>query len=705
MASKLLKKVQFKSRSSRLFLLLLILVLALFFSILTTVVREGKTEILWDRWGVPHIYGKDAESLFQAMGWSQMQSHGNLILRLYGQAIGRSAEYWGRKYLESDKYVRAMGIPARAQVWYEEQSSQMRGNLDAFAAGINTYARKHADKIDDQVEVVLPVSGVDVLAHVQRAIHFHFVAQQAGVLSRGQFLAGSNGWAIAPSHSASSNGMLLANPHLPWSDLYLLYEAQLKAPGINAYGVTLVGMPLPAIAFNDHLGWTLTVNPVDGADIYELTLADGGYRWNGEVRPFETERQTLKIKQADGTLREEQLLVRRSVHGPIIAEKEGKAQALRVVGLERAQIVDQLWEMARATNLNQFETALKRLQLPMFNILYADQEGQILYLFNGQVPVRSTGDWDDWQGIIPGDTSETLWTKYHPYEDLPRVLNPDSGWLQNTNDPPWTATLPQRLNKSDYPSYFAPSSLGETENIFRPQRSLQMLRGDKPISLEETIADKFSSRLELADRLLDDLIPAARQLGNQLGLQAADVLETWDRQANADSRGAVLFSLWALSMEPSELFATPWNENAPLTTPDGIGNLNAAVAVLEGVAAQIRSLYGALDVPWGEAVRLRYREKDLPASGSLGRFGSFQVLYLAPADNGRFQSFGGDTYIAAIEFSNPVRAKVLNVYGNATQPGSSHIGDQLSLYVRGELRPVWRTRKEVEAHLESRQVF
>jgi acyl-homoserine-lactone acylase len=103
--------------------------------------------------------------------------------------------------------------------------------------------------------------------------------------------------------------------------------------------------------------------------------------------------------------------------------------------------------------------------------------------------------------------------------------------------------------------------------------------------------------------------------------------------------------------------------------------------------------------------RLRYGNVDLPASGGPGLFGIFRVVDLVPATEGRFQQIAGDSYIAAIEFSNPVQAKVLLTYGNATQPGSAHIGDQLSLYARNELRPVWRTRKEIEAHLESRQVF
>ena len=693
-------------RLNKKFSVLVVVLLTVIFTVAWGINRpvtgDDQTEILWDTWGVPHIYGNNIENLFQGFGWAQAASHGNLILQLYGQARGKAAEYWGQDYLDSDKYVRTMGIPTRAQEWYEAQDPTMRRYLDSFAAGINRYASEHDDQIDDKVKVVLPVDGVDVLAHLQRVTHFNFVVnpQRLESLKSGESQAGSNGWAIAPSHSASGNAMLLANPHLPWSNFYLWYEAQLTAPGIDAYGAALVGMPMFSIAFNDHLGWTATVNTHRGWTAYQLTLADGGYEFDGQVRPFESETQTLKVKQENGTIKEEELVIRRSIHGAVVTQQEGNAIALRVVGLDQPQLMAQLWDMVRSRNRQEFETAVARLQLPMFTILYADRDGHILHIFNGQVPVRSQGDWQYWQGVVPGDTSETLWTKYHPYSDLPRILDPETGWLQNANDPPWTTTFPQRINPDDYPPYMAPQSMN-----FRAQGSAKMLMAENPISFEQMIAKKFSSRLELADRILDDLIAATRQSGDKLANEAANVLANWDRQANADSRGTVLFATWVQLMPNNNQFATSWNPQSPLTTPDSLADPVAAVKTLAGAAARVKSDYGRLDVPWGERARLKYGDVDLPGSGASGQLGSFQVIDFAPMDETKLRSVAGDSYIAAIEFSDPVKARVLTVYGNATQPGSGHIGDQLALYARHELRPVWRTRQDIEAHLESRTVF
>jgi acyl-homoserine-lactone acylase len=635
-----------------------------------------------------------------------MQSHGDLILRLYGQARGRAAEYWGQQYLESDRWVRTVGIPARARDWYRAQSPDFRRYLEAFAAGINAYAREHANKIADEAEAVLPVSAVDVIAHTQRVIHFSFVTGPQAVAAgtrQWQPTAGSNTWAIAPARSASKRAMLLANPHLPWSDFFLFYEAQLTAPGVDAYGATLVGFPIFGIAFNDHLGWSHTVNTHDGQDLYELTLVGSGYRWDGQARAFEVEEQTLKVKQKDGTLRDEKLTVRRSIHGPVVAEKGGRGVALRVAGLDQPGMLEQWWDMARARNLKEFEAALRRLQIPMFTVMYADRDGHIMHLFGGRTPVRPRGDYN-WAGIVPGDTSATLWTRTHPYEELPRVVDPPSGWLQNANDPPWTTTFPASLDPNRFPAYLAPRFMH-----FRAQRSARMLAEDESVSFEELIQYKHSTRMELADRLLEDLIAAARSRGGEKARRAADVLAAWDRSAEAESRGAVLFQAFVRELNrrsgSAGPFAVRWSETDPRRTPRGLADAAVAVAALEAAAASVEADYGALDVPWGQVHRLRQGQVDLPANGGPNELGIFRVVGYAPGPEKRFRAASGDSFVAAIEFSSPVRARVLIGYGNASQPGSPHLSDQLPLFARQELRPVWRTREEITAHLAERKTF
>jgi acyl-homoserine-lactone acylase len=148
-------------------------------------------------------------------------------------------------------------------------------------------------------------------------------------------MPGSNGWAIAPSHTADGHALLLANPHLEWSEHQTFFEAHLQAPGVyDAYGAALVGCPVLTIVFNDNLGWTHTSNTIDAGDLYHLTLKDDGYLYDGEVKPFETLTETIKVRQDDGTLVDDTLEVRRSVHGPVV-EVEGATIAIRMAAVDQ----------------------------------------------------------------------------------------------------------------------------------------------------------------------------------------------------------------------------------------------------------------------------------------------------------------------------------------------------------------------------------
>jgi acyl-homoserine-lactone acylase len=680
----------------------------------------ARTEILWDTWGVPHIFAHDEPGLFRAFGWAQMENHADLLLRLYGQARGRAAEYWGPAYVASDTTARTFDFAGQAHRWYAQQRPAFQVDLTAFAAGINAYARAHPDRLAPDVRQVLPVGPYDVLAHTQR-LFYSFLANTSGcgAVAPTGATAGSNGWAIGPAHAAGGHAMLLANPHLLWSDLDTLMEAQLTGPGINAYGAALVGIPVLAIAFNDHLGWMHTVSSLNGCTLYRLVRAGPWYRFDGRLHPFITRRDSLLVRQPNGTLRRQTLVMRRSIQGPVV-EVGGQSVAIRMVGIDVLPaygVLQEWWDLARARTLVQFQQILRRLQVPLFTVIYADRDGHIMSLFNGEVPVRPRGDAAYWAGLVPGDTSRTLWTTIYPYDALPRVIDPPAGWVQNSNNPPWWTTYPPALNPATFPASLAPQFLA-----LREQYAIQMLMQQQHISFAQLIRDKFSSHMALADRVLPDLLAAARAYGTPLAKRAAAVLVRWDRAADAGSRGAVLFFEWtvllvqhggaggmdaAIMGAPGSFFRIPWSAQQPLTTPRGLAAPRAAAAALDQAARTLLRQAGALDVPWGQVFRLRRGAIDLPASGGFsdpwGIFRAVEFAFPTPDRDGRYASVGGDSFIAAVRFTTPLQARVLLTYGNASQPGSPHIGDQLRLYAHNQLRPAWRTPAEIAAHLSLRE--
>lgn len=439
------------------------------------------TEILWDSWVVPHIYAPTDAQAFKAFGYAQMQAHGDLLMKLYAESRGRASEYWGESHLPTDRFVRTMGIPARAARWRGALPPAMRENLDAFAAGINLYASEHPEHIADSLRVVLPVTAEDVVAHGQKIINFLFMFFGQVSLPDGlnnDFRPGSNMWAIAGKRSASGHPMLLGNPHLPWFDLYLFFESHVVTPGRNFSGVTLVGMPTPVLGFNDHVGWSHTVNTQDAADVFRLTPAGAGYLLDGAERAFDTRTELLTVKLANG-VRVDTLVVRESVHGPVFRDDSTGTFAVRVAALDDPGANEQWWKMGASKSMSEFEAAVRELHIPFFNVMAASGDGHTYYFFGGKTPRRAGGDFNGWRGPARGDSSALVWKEYLAYDELPHLTDPASGWLQNANDPPWTVTWPLAFSPDSFASYLAPR-----EMPFRPQRSALMQLADSSVTFD-----------------------------------------------------------------------------------------------------------------------------------------------------------------------------------------------------------------------------
>lgn len=686
----------------------------------TPAAAAAKNEILWDSYGVPHVYGTTAAAVFYGYGYAQAQSHGDEILRLYGEARGRGAEYWGEKYEATALWVLRNGVPARSKEWYDAQDPAFKANLDAFARGMNDYAAAHPGAIDPAVRVVLPLSGVDVVAHAHRLMNYVYVASPnlggegdapepeapGAQLDRGYVGEdGSNTWAVSGRKTASGHTMLLQNPHLGWDvNYFTYYEAHLVGPDFELYGATQIGLPVIRFAFNQQMGISNTVNGMMGSTTYRLTLKDDGYLFDGKVRPFDVSSTTYKVRQADGSVVEKPLELRSTVHGPVFTRRDGVVVALRVAGLDRPGMLHQYYDMVTAKNYEAFTAAMKRLQVPTFNISYADKDGNVEYIFNGIAPKRKSGDVAFWRGLVPGDSSDYLWTEVHRYEELPRVTNPPAGFIQNTNDPPWFPSWPTTIKAADYPPYMAP----QTPESMRAQNALKMMAEHDRITFEKFRELKLSTRSLLADRTLPDLLAAAKGDASADTQAAVKLLSEWDHVYSKDNRAGLLFEEWArLFAGPGFTgvanYKVPFDPANATSTPTGIKDPSAAVKMLREAIVSTKAKYGALDRVFGEVSRFKLGDVDVPGDGHVGGLGPFRVITWGPLDAaGKRYPQHGETWIGMIEFSTPVKAYGLMSYGNSRQKGTRHRSDQLAHLSNHEFRELWMQRAQIEAHLSER---
>jgi acyl-homoserine-lactone acylase len=210
--------------------------------------------------------------------------------------------------------------------------------------------------------------------------------------------------------------------------------------------------------------------------------------------------------------------------------------------------------------------------------------------------------------------------------------------------------------------------------------------------------------MEAAHRFLDDLFAAVEQYPDSLAGKAATILNAWDKSANADSKGAILFQQWFAKMN-GEMFAKPWDLTAAVSTPDGLKDPKKAVELLVRAADEVLKKYGSLDVAYGDVNRFRANNVDYPGNGGSDRLGVFRTMYFREDKDKKNKAFNGDTYVAITEFGKKVKANVLLSYGNSSQPGSKHASDQLQLLSQKKLRPALLEKSEVLKNLEKKEII
>ncbi|HEY7912208.1 MAG TPA: penicillin acylase family protein, partial [Blastocatellia bacterium] len=435
-----------------------------------------KVLIRRDSYGVPHILAETEEAMAFALGYAQAEDHAAEIARRFITARGEQARFFGIN-IESDFRMKRYANHEVARARFAELTPLFQSMMEAYAEGFNLYVREHRDELPGWIPVF---DGRDVLAQGRaevmrfafdeamiRTIQMKYPADRpAGEIRSplgrsdeqpaAEDLMGSNMIALAPSRTVSGKTILMGNPHQAWSALY--WEAHITVPGkVNFYGSTFVGRPVLTTGFNEHLGWSHTVNYPDLADVLALPLDPDNpaqYIFEGKAHPLTKKEIVVEIKESDGSMREQRRNYYYSHLGPVVHQTVDKVFALKSAILDEFRYYQQWYEMSKARSLEEFTSILKKNQIPMFNIAYADAGGNIMYLWNGTVPRRAEGI--DYRAEVPGETGRYVWKDLLGFDHLPKLINPAGGYVQNCNDPPWWTSLQAVIDRRKYPSYIEP---------------------------------------------------------------------------------------------------------------------------------------------------------------------------------------------------------------------------------------------------------
>lgn len=665
-------------------------------------------EILRDAWGVPHVFGKTDADVAHGLAYAHAEDDFALIQDTLLAARGKLASVHGKGAAPNDYMVQLLRIREVVEAGYPGLDARTRALCQGYADGLNLYAALHPGEARRNL---FPVRGEDIVAGfvhkgplffgLDKVLSALFAEDAPGQGARGEpgprgardvrdlgqaggALLGSNAFAVGPARSADGSTFLVVNSHQPWTGPVAWYEAHLHSEeGWDMVGGLFPGAPVVLVGHNRHLGWAHTVNAPDLVDVFALEIDpedENRYRFDGQWRELEVRQASIEVAiwgPISWTVEREVLW---SVYGPVVRRPHG-TYALRFAAYGEVGAVEQWYRMNRATTFEEWQGALRALAVPMFNTVYADGAGNVYYLYGGRLPVRSSGH--DWRGTVSGTGSETLWSEYLPFDKLPQVKNPASGFVISCNGTPFEATVgPDNPRAEAYASGFGI----ETHQTNRGMRALALLGADASITFEELLSYKFDMMYapgSIMDGLVQQVL-AAPAPADPLRAEAVEVLRGWDRSTAPESERAAL----------AVLAFRPWLE------PRGAAPVETAVLLdaLSEAARTLKAHHGRLTVPWREVNRLRRGQVDL------GLGGGPDVLHAVHGDprDGRLVGRAGDSYILAARWDaqGRVSSRSIHQFGSATSDaGSPHYADQAPLFVERKLKEVWLDEADIRAHL------
>ncbi|MCU0627285.1 MAG: penicillin acylase family protein, partial [Gemmatimonadaceae bacterium] len=669
----------------------------------------ARVTITRDDWGIPHIHGPtDADAVFGMM-YAQGEDDFPADLRALMDAWADGLNW----FLRTNPQVTPRAI-TRFEPWMALSFTEgsIGGDIEGVSlGGIRAFY---------ETPPAPPAGGGRAGAARTReafredgtmstAIRSHDDARRDALLD--SVPGGSNGIALAPSRTASGRALLLINPH---TSHYFRSEAQVRSDaGLDVYGASTWGQFFVYQGFNARLGWMHTSAYPDVVDEYAETveLRDGvpHYRYGTTWRPMTARTVTLRVRTAAG-------LVPRTIttwhthHGPITRREGDRWIATRLMDTPIAAL-RQSYGRTKARTLAEFR-AVMALQANSSNAtVYADADGNIAYFHPNFVPVRDTAF--DWDRPVDGSDPATEWRGVHPPAELPNTINPRGGFIQNTNNWPYTAAGPSESPRSrDFPRYM--DRAGENPRGIHALRVIGDRRDFTAATLRDAAYDPdvtaFEPLLPLLVRAYDAL-PAGDARRTRLAEPVA-VLRAWDRRWSTTSEATTLAIFWgeelwrrsapgagAARLSPYEWMATR------LTDAQRIDALAVAVDTLTG-------RFGTWRRPWGEVNRFQRLANaitptfdDAQPSEAVG-FTSARWGSLASFDARRTTStrriYGtyGNSFVAVVEFGPRVRAQAIMAGGQSGDSTSRHFRDQASRYARGALRDVYLTDADLAGHVE-----
>ena len=546
-----------------------------------------------DQYGIPHIYAKNEEDLYRAVGYVMAQDRLWQMDLMRRATTGRLAEIFGDDLLKTDQLMRSLRITEKSKLILSKSDENIIKAGEAFADGVNQFIEKNKNKLPPEFAIlgyepekwqvfhsvnlvgymawdltipwnteyllyklskkVSPDKFKEMVPNLllhETEIHPGFSLEntqlefRAALLSETEKLAdlglvvftGSNNWAVSGKKSTVGKPILANDMHLGlfapgiWYQMHQVVENQL-----DVTGVMLPGSPFVVAGHNENIAWGMTNVMVDDMDFYLETINPENpnqYRFNNQWHEMNIKTETFKTRTGN-TVKKELKFTHR---GPVISEFKGNDReviSMRWVGNEYSNELRTIYLLNRAKNWEDFRNAVKTFIAVSQNVVYADAAGNIGLQTCAGIPTRKTSE----SFVVPGDTDEYDWTGLVPFEELPYSFNPESGHVSSANN---------KIANDDYP-YYVSYWFAMPDRI---DRIREMLGKKTKLSIEDIKKMHGDFKSKHVERYLGDIVEI---LGKMINLnafekQAFDQLSHWDGVLSKESTAATIFEYLYIMM-------------------------------------------------------------------------------------------------------------------------------------------------------------
>lgn len=655
-------------------------------------IEPTKIDIVRDHYGVPHIFAATDAEVAYGLAWAHAEDDFKTIQIGYLAGNNLLSKYLGNKGLGADFIAQFIGSDALYESKYASDiHPDYKKIVSAYAQGLTSYAASHPDEV--LYEGLFPITPKKMIRYAQLQLFVSSKGDQwVQRITQNQLdydfkmeeiPKGSNTLAFNSSKTDDGSTFLAINTHQPLDGPVSWYEAHLcSEEGTNILGALFAGSPNILIGANENLGWAHTVNQPDKTDVFALEMHPKNklkYKVDDTYLELEPKKADLQIRVLGIPIKIKKTFYE-SIYGPTLKSKTG-TYAVRTPALFEIRALEQWWRMNKATNFTEFYKALKMKALPGYNIGYADKNDTIFYISNGLIPIREKGY--QWKDVVPGNTKKTLWTETYAIEDLPQVIQPQSGYVYNANHTPFRSSDSlDNPNQND----FSLDMGFETYDNNRSTRLKILIDQYETVSYSDFKKIKYDREypkpynfswmdINYLDQLDADKYPELKDL--------ILTLQKWDRKADANSVGAGIFAVLYSQLRP---FYQKLPE--PKIFPPAI-----LIKALKKTQAYLIKHFGSTQIPLGTYQKLVRGSKEIPIFGLPDVITSMAT---APYQDGKVKVVSGESYIELVRFTKEgTEIESIISYGSSDHPDSPHYGDQMDSYAQFKTKKMSLNKEEI----------